>query len=97
MYLEDVLHFISVCVPRNEAQLLSQNMHKPGILHIVSYMSRVCKLTVFSGLDVQDVTADTVSCLCVGQNLNAVIGELLQALQLHLLTSGGDVLHLAPF
>lgn len=61
------------------------------------YICHVCKLTVFSRLYVQDVTADTVSRLCVGQDLNAVVGELFQTLQLHLLTSGGDVLHLAPF
>lgn len=54
-------------------------------------------LTVLSGLYIQDVAADSVSGLCVGQHLNAVVGELLQPSQLHLLTRGGDVLHLPPF
>lgn len=54
-------------------------------------------LTVFSGLDVQHVAPHAVSCLRVGQHLDAVVGELLQAPQLHLLPGGGDVLHLAPF
>lgn len=54
-------------------------------------------LTVFTGLDVQDVAPDAVSCLGVGQHLDAVVGELLQAPQLHLLPGGGDVLHFTPF
>lgn len=53
-------------------------------------------LTVFTGLDVQDVAADPVSGLGVGQHLDAVVGELLQASELHLLFGGCDVLHFAP-
>lgn len=58
---------------------------------------RRCELTVFSCLDVEDVAADAVSGLSVGQHLDAVVGELLQASELHLLLDGGDVLHFAPF
>lgn len=57
----------------------------------------VCILTVLAGLDVQNVAADPISSLCVGQHLNTVVGELLQPSQLHLLTCGGDILHLSPF
>lgn len=57
----------------------------------------VCELTIFSGLYVEYVAAHAISCLCVGQDLNAVVCELLQTLQLHLFTSGSDVLHLSPF
>lgn len=38
----------------------------------------LCVLTVLTGLYVQDVTADSISSLRVGQDLNAVVGELLQ-------------------
>ena len=58
---------------------------------------RKCGLTVFPGLYVQDVAADPVSRLGVGQHLDAVVGELLQASELHLLLGGCDVLHLTPF
>ena len=58
--------------------------------------SPVCVLTVFAGLDVQHVAADTVTSLGVSQHLDAVVGELLQSVQLHLLPHGGDVLHLSP-
>lgn len=54
-------------------------------------------LTVFSGLDIQDVATDTVSSLGVGQHLDAVVGELLQASELYLLLDGCDVLHFTPF
>lgn len=54
-------------------------------------------LTVLAGLDIKDVAADPVSSLCVGKHLNTVVGELLQTPQLHLLTCGGDILHLSPF
>lgn len=56
-----------------------------------------CGLTVFTGLDIQDVATDPVSCLGVGQHLDAVVGELLQASEFHLLLSGCDVLHFTPF
>ncbi len=56
----------------------------------------VCILTVLAGLDIQDVAADPVSSLCVGQHLNTVVGELLKPSQLHLFTCGGDILHLSP-
>lgn len=56
-----------------------------------------CGLTVFTGLYIQDVAADPVSCLGVGQHLDAVVGELLQASEFHLLLGGCDVLHLTPF
>lgn len=55
------------------------------------------ELTVFTGLDVQDVATDTVPRLGVGQDLDAVVGELLQTFEGYLLFGGGDVLHLAPF
>jgi len=48
-------------------------------------------------LDVQDFAPDAVSGLGVGQDLDAVVGELLQASELHLLLGGGDVLHFPPF
>ena len=56
-----------------------------------------CGLTVFTGLDVQDVATDPISSLGVGQDLDAVVGELLQAFELHLLFDGCDVLHFTPF
>lgn len=66
----------------------------------ISFCSKfffVCILTVLTGLDIQDVAADPVSSLCVGQHLNTVIGILLQPSQLHLFPGGGDILHLSPF
>lgn len=54
-------------------------------------------LTVFTGLNVENVAADSISGLSVGQNLDTVVGELLQTTQFHLLARGGDILHLAPF
>lgn len=63
----------------------------------VSVMGDECGLTVFSGLDVQDVAADSISSLRIGQHLDAVVGELLQASELHLLLGGCDVLHFTPF
>lgn len=59
----------------------------------------MCKyiLTILSGLYIQDVAADSVSSLSVGQHLNTVVGELLQSPHLHLFPCGGDVLHLPPF
>lgn len=59
--------------------------------------SFLCILTIFAGLDIQDIAADSVSSLCVGQHLNTVVGELLQPSQLHLLAGRGDILHLSPF
>lgn len=56
-----------------------------------------CVLTILTSLDVEDVAADAIPSLRVGQHLNAVVGELLQPSQLHLLTCGCDVLHLSPF
>lgn len=53
-------------------------------------------LTVFTGLNIQDIAPDAVPSLGVGKNLDAVVGELLQAPELHLLLGGCDVLHLAP-
>lgn len=57
----------------------------------------MCILTVLAGLYIQDVAADPISSLCVGQHLNTVVGELLQPSKLHLFTCGGDILHLSPF
>lgn len=65
---------------------------KQNSLDLLKYV-----LTVFTGLDVEHVAADSISSLCVGQHLDAVVGELLQAPELHLLLDGCDVLHLAPF
>lgn len=45
----------------------------------------------------EDVAADPIPCLGVGQDLHAVVGELLHAPQLCSLPSGGDILHLPPF
>lgn len=70
-------------------------MLKADIFHFE--LQFVCLLTVLARLDVQDVAADSVSGLCVGQHLDAVVGELLQPSQLHLFTCGGDILHLSPF
>lgn len=64
---------------------------------LTSFWFCVCVLTVLTGLYVQDVAADSISSLRVGQDLNAVVGELLQPPQLHLFTCGGDILHLPPF
>ena len=58
---------------------------------------RNCTLTILAGLDIQDVAADPISSLCVGQHLDAVVSELLKPSQLHLFTCGGDILHLSPF
>lgn len=71
------------------------NMLKADIFHFE--LQFVCLLTVLARLNVQDVAADSVSGLCVGQHLDAVVGELLQPSQLHLFTCGGDILHLSPF
>lgn len=54
-------------------------------------------LTVFPGLNVENIAADSISGLSVGQNLDTVVGELLKPAQLNLFTCGGDILHLAPF
>lgn len=70
-------------------------MLKADIFHFE--LQFVCLLTVLARLNVQDVAADSVSGLCVGQHLDAVVGELLQPSQLHLFTCGGDILHLSPF
>lgn len=53
-------------------------------------------LTVFTGLDIQDIAPDTIPGLGVGQHLDAVVGEFLQASELHLLLDGCDVLHFTP-
>lgn len=54
------------------------------------------RLTVFSGLDVQDVAPYSISCLSERKNLDAVVGELLQAFQLYLLLDRCNVLHFTP-
>lgn len=53
-------------------------------------------LTVLLGLDVEHAAAHAVPSLGVGQHLDAVVGELLHAPQLHPLPCGGDILHLTP-
>lgn len=63
--------------------------------HICSYLPKY-RLTVFTCLDIQDVAPDTVPSLGVGQHLDAVVGELLQASELDLLLDGRDVLHFTP-
>lgn len=57
----------------------------------------ICELTVFTSLDIQNIATDTISCLGVGQDLDAIIGELLQAFECRLLLGGRDVLHFPPF
>lgn len=76
----------------SQPNLFLKQEKKKHLYYIYKYI-----LTVLSGLYIQDVAADAVSSLSVGQHLNAVVGELLQPPQLHLLTCGGDVLHLPPF
>lgn len=54
------------------------------------------RLTVFTSLDIQDIAPDTIPSLGVGQHLDAVVGEFLQAPELDLLLDGCDVLHFTP-
>lgn len=54
------------------------------------------RLTIFLGLDIEHAAAHTIPSLRVGEHLDAVVGELLHTPQLHSLSCGGDILHLAP-
>lgn len=56
----------------------------------------MCGLTVFAGLNIQDVASYSISSLSEGQNLDAVVGELLQAFQLYLLLDSCNILHFTP-
>lgn len=70
----------------------------PYIAHFSACKKQMnCILTILSGLDIEDIAADPISSLRVGQHLNTVVCELLEPSQLHLFTCGGDVLHLSPF
>lgn len=71
----------------------------PMFVHVCIYM-HVClgprTLTILLSLDVEHAAADAIPSLGVGQYLDAIVGELLHATELHPLPCGGDILHLPP-